>query len=173
MSIFKAISKAISSLFGGGSGQSSTISGTVGYNARLIESFKSDHRELVTIFGRFKTAVEQRDSTKARYELGVLGSALNSHTAKENRSFYAYMEDRHFVKVEVNKRVREFRAEMEGIKQQLGALVKTYVSTGKEEAPPLTAEEWTKLTEAVATLGPILVNRIQAEESELYTYYTE
>lgn len=171
MSILKAISEAIGSLFSSGPVKAPVETKT--YNERLVESFKSDHREMVSTFGKLKAAVEQRDNAKFIRELGDLGTELNAHTAKENRDFYTYLEQKYFAEEKVFKRLRDFRAEMETIKHAIGALVKKYVPAPKEEPQPLSQADWQVLDQAIAELGQILVNRIQSEETELYGYYTK
>lgn len=143
-----------------------TAPGTeIHYHPDLIDQLKNDHQDLLGIFGGIKSSFEAGDYGKTAKTLADFRSALQGHLLTENVRLYIYLE-RCLSNDEMNyDLMRELRREMDGIGRTAMGFLKKYETIGIDK--DLAAS----FAKDLDTIGSVLVQRINKEESVLYPLY--
>lgn len=138
----------------------------VPYNQQLIDSCKTDHRELLECYTQMMQAAESGDFTTVDARLKTLGQGLKTHFNKEFTELYTYLDLRTRKSAEPGEfeRVRDFRMELQQIGVQINDIVNRY--EGGVDAASLP-----KFIEDYKALGVALGDRIKREEEVLYPLY--
>lgn len=168
MSIFKAITSAINSLFASEPDKRSKPLDYIPskeYDPSLIPALLDDHQQLLVMFGNIQNAVSQRDNPMLYEALKKFGSALKNHIAVENMKFYHYVEEHYKNDKSTRERVKHFRIEMEGITVVINRFLKQHTK------PDLTPQEWASLPANLSELAVAISKRLHDEETELYAMY--
>lgn len=135
------------------------------FSPTLIDELKNDHQQLLSVYMAIKASFDQGDYVAVSQQLGEFRFGLHSHLLTENVRLYIYL-DRMLGHDEMSSdMIRGFRREMDGIAKTALNFLKKYEAIGvdKELAVPFAKD--------FATIGAVLTERIQKEESVLYPLY--
>lgn len=143
-----------------------TAPGTqIHYSPDLIDSLQHDHKNLLNLYGQIDTAFKEQRYEDVSAMLDELKSALNAHLLKENVRLYIYLDHSLAHDPTNSDLIRGFRKEMDDIAKVAIGFLKKYETIGVDEqlASYFSAD--------FATIGKVLVERIQKEEDVLYPLY--
>lgn len=137
------------------------------YDAGLIEKLKSDHERLVAIFSEISAATSTRRYHDIPQQLAKFKIALQAHIMTENVKFYVYLQNKLSHDETTSEYVTDLRREMDGIARAVVRFANTHAST------VLTDETAGAFAKQLGEIGEILLQRVELEESRLYTLYAE
>ena len=149
----------------GSSEQGSTGLGN-DFDPGLIHTLKTDHQELLSMYKKIGTLLQQGEYEAIKRELTVFKTRLESHLLTENYRLYAYLEERLSSDEENAELMRDFRREMRDIAKAVMNFIRTYTQSGVNAS---NAELFERDYKAV---GERLKQRIMQEENNLYPMYT-
>lgn len=135
------------------------------YDANLVPSLKKDHQQLLGLYGQIKQAAEQGQYALIPAKLRELKHALQSHLVVENVRFYVYVQQHMAADGDASSLIADLRKEMDGIARAAVQFINHYETT------PFTAEVAATFLKELGDIGAVLVQRINTEESRLYTLY--
>lgn len=134
------------------------------YDSGLIANFKADHQ---TLFKRYDTMLEaaaKGDAEETAKRLKQVSTILHDHLLKENVRLYAYLA--HCITDEGDKElVSQMRGEMSRIGRSITHFIRHYTDF------PVTAGTVAEFTRQANDIRHALEDRMQREESTLYTLY--
>ena len=137
----------------------------IGYDADLVPALKRDHADLVKLFGEIGELARQGDYQHIPSMLNAFKVHLEGHLIAENVRFYNYVENAMQHDPDSSALVRSFRREMNAIARGVVDFVKKYqISTFDQRARSEFLADY-------QTVGGLLAQRIQREESSLYPLY--
>lgn len=143
-----------------------TAPGTqIHFHPDLIDKLKTDHRQLLAIYGEIKTLFDEGDYEQASQRLDYFKSELQGHLLTENIKLYIYL-DHMLSGDEMNASlIKEFRHEMDVIAKAALRFLSKYEAIGvdKDLAPSFAKD--------FAEIGRVLGQRIKREEEVLYPLY--
>lgn len=135
------------------------------YAPDLVDNLKQDHQTLLGLYGEIQNAFDNKDYTAVSAMLEKFKSGLQGHLLTENVRLYIYL-DRSLASDPVNSDlIRGFRREMDDIAKVAMKFLNKYSTIGVDEH---LAEHFAN---DFATIGAVLGERIQKEESVLYPLY--
>lgn len=135
------------------------------YAPDLIDNLKGDHQALLGLYGEIQEAFDSKDYPTVSEKLETFKGALQSHLLTENVRLYIYL-DRCLASDATNSElVRGFRREMDDIAKVAMKFINKYTEIGVDE--DLAAH----FAEDFATIGKVLGERINKEETVLYPLY--
>jgi len=137
----------------------------IAYDPELVNSLKNDHQELVRIYTAIKTAVSENRFGEIRDLLSHFKQTFQTHVAVENVRFYVYVQQHAALDADTSNFIADVRKEMNGIARAVVKFADGYI-----EAPP-TPVTVTGFTSELDHIGGVLVQRVQLEESRLYSLY--
>ncbi len=135
------------------------------YHPDLISELKDEHQALVQLLEELSVAVEKDRTRKIPKILHEFGVRLRAHLLKENVQLYVYL-DRNLANDPDNHAlIHDLKREMMHIGRSVNRFLEHYMdhewdAAGKDRFE----KDFAQLTE-------ILGQRIQLEESDLYTLY--
>lgn len=143
-----------------------TAPGTqIHYSPDLIASLQGDHQTLLDLYGEITEAFEEKRYTDVSSMLITFRSGLNAHLLTENVRLYIYLE-RSLAGDETSRElIHGFRKEMDEIAKVALGFLRKYEAIGVD------ADLAGRFAADFATLGKVLVERIQKEENTLYPLY--
>lgn len=134
------------------------------YDGGLIANFKADHLVLFKHFDAMVDAANKADLATAAKRLHQVSTTLHDHLLKENVRLYAYLA--HCVIDETDKDlVAEMRREMSRIGRTVMHFIRHWTDF------PVAAETVADFLREAADVRSALANRMQREETSLYTLY--
>ncbi len=138
---------------------------TIRYSPDLVESLEADHKKLLGLYGKIQKAFDAKQFEEVSSMLKSFKSGLNAHLLTENVRLYIYL-DHSLSEDPLNSElIHGFRREMDDIaKVALGFLTKYETIGVDEHLAPYFMKDF-------ATIGEVLVERIEREESTLYPLY--
>jgi hemerythrin-like domain-containing protein len=147
-------------------GQYNTAPGTeIRYSPELIDTLKGDHQRLLSLYGEINDAFSRMEYATVSDKLERFKSGLQSHLLSENVRLYIYL-DRCLAGDATNSElIRNFRREMDEIAKVAMKFLNKYSAIGVDE--DLAAH----FAEDFATIGKVLGERIEKEETVLYPLY--
>lgn len=135
------------------------------YHPELINKLVTDHKALLGLYAQIKNAFEEEDFELVSEKLNIFRTELQGHLLTENIRLYIYLE-RSMSGDETNSElIHGFRREMNDITKVAMNFLRKYEAIGvdKELAGTFSRD--------FATIGNVLVTRIQKEEQVLYPLY--
>lgn len=169
---------ALFGLFGGSknndtAGKAETSSGAaapgtaITYDAALIPALTNEHRQLVEVYKQVHAALARSDMGGVRQRLLQFRGSLQEHLLKENVKLYVYLA-RHLASDEDSSQlVNDMRREMMGIGRVVMDFLRKYTET------PIDPSQAAQFKTELDGIGAALVQRIEREESALYTLYLQ
>lgn len=143
-----------------------TAPGTeIHYSPELISSLHDDHKTLLNLYGDIESAFNEKRYTDVSSMLEEFKSGLSAHLLTENVRLYIYLDRCLAHDPTSSDLIRGFRKEMDDIAKVALGFLKKYETIGVDEdlANHFAAD--------FATIGKVLVERIQKEEQTLYPLY--
>jgi hypothetical protein len=135
------------------------------YDPELVPALKHDHTKLVQLFGQVGDEAGRGDFSEIPQMLMAFKVHLEGHLIAENVRFYNYVENAMQGDAENTALIRSFRREMNAIARGVVDFVKKYQLVHFDE----TLRE--EFMEDYRTVGGLLAQRIEREESSLYPLY--
>lgn len=139
----------------------------IAFHPSLIEELEADHAALLVVYGELGSAVERAQWDQVGPMLIKLRSMLTDHLLKEGVKLYCYLQGVFADDDDVSSLFRHFKTEMGGIGKVAFAFVDRYAAAGALKTPTAQAA----FAEEYATIGKVLVDRIEREEKQLYPLY--
>ena len=140
---------------------------TISYDPSLVASLKHDHDELVAQYQRLGELHRSGRFGEIRGELINFKTRFEAHVLTENVRFYTYLEQTLMGDAHNAELMRDFRREMNTIARGAVNFVKKYQIS---EFDSTDREQFTK---DYQTVGSLLTQRIEREESGLYPLYQQ
>ncbi|HEY0665485.1 MAG TPA: hemerythrin domain-containing protein [Gallionella sp.] len=134
------------------------------YDPELITELKSDHGELVAMFHEISAITRKRDPRQLSQQLDEFGQVLQKHLLKENVRFYIYLKSN--LPESSQSTIQRFAREMQQIGRAVTDFLYKYTTVEQWDS-----SSWTTFEKELASIGTVLVQRIQSEENDLYTLY--
>lgn len=135
------------------------------YSPDLIASLQSDHQGILKLYGEIESAFKEKRYSDVSTMLGSFKSGLNAHLLTENVRLYIYLERSLANDTTSSELIHSFRKEMDDIAKVALNFLKKYETIGVDE------QLASHFATDFATIGKVLVERIQKEESTLYPLY--
>ena len=135
------------------------------YDPDLVTGLKSDHAELLQLFGKMVEADAAGDYEALPSMLEEFGSMLRGHLLKENIKLYIYLQHALENSPENASLMQGFRSEMNGISKAVTAFLDRYTTDAWEE------HHKKSFGAELEAIGNVLAKRIEMEESMLYPLY--
>lgn len=139
----------------------------ISYKENLVDSLKNDHQKLFEIYGELINLTNSNDFLKIPGKLGELKLALQAHVLVENVHFYVYVQEKHKDDPINSEFIHDVRKDMNTIARVVVDFVKKY------QMKVFTNEVKVAFFEELNAIGDALTKRIDMEEAQLYTLYTE
>lgn len=139
----------------------------IGHYTSLMDELKSEHRQLLEVFGRMKKSGESEDAAEFQQALADFKGLLVPHVVKEAYKVYTYLRQYYKDKgdAEVYRRVTGYKTEMTGI----GDAALKFIDAHERAAPD--AIDFANVNESLREIGLLLGDRIRREEAFLYPLY--
>lgn len=139
----------------------------INYKPELIDSLKNDHQKLFEIYGDLVNYASTNDFLKIPHKLNELKLALQGHVLVENVHFYVYVQEKHKNDLLNSEFIKDVRREMNTIAKVVVDFVKKY------QMKQFNNEVKVGFLEELTGIGEALTQRVEMEESKLYTLYFE
>jgi regulator of sigma D len=139
--------------------------GGITYDPEVVEKLKEDHKELVRIYTAIKTAAIEHQFDALHDLLANFKLTFQTHLAVENVRFYVYVQQHMALDADTSTFIADVRKEMNGIARAVLKFVDTYMTV-----PPNT-ETVSVFNTELDGIGSVLVQRVQLEETRLYSLY--
>jgi hypothetical protein len=137
----------------------------IAYDAGLVSKLKADHQELLAMFGKISQVATTGQFDELPKLLKRFKLALQTHLVTENVRFYVYVQQRQADDSNASSLIADLRKEMNGIANAAVNFI------GQYEAAVFTEEVANQFKKDLAGIGEVLVQRINREETSLYTLY--
>ncbi|MCU0755706.1 MAG: hemerythrin domain-containing protein [Xanthomonadales bacterium] len=134
------------------------------YDSSLVPLLKHDHEELLSLFQHIGQVYERRRYHELPALLIAFKTRLEAHLLTENVRFYNYVEASLFDDAENFALIRDFRREM-------NTIAKGVIEFVKKHQKPVNEFDARAFQSDYQTVGGLLQQRIQREESNLYPLY--
>jgi hemerythrin-like domain-containing protein len=143
-----------------------TAPGTqIRYSPDLIASLQNDHQTLLGLYGEINEAFAEKRYADVSLMLTTFRSNLNAHLLTENVRLYIYLDRSLAGDATSSELIHGFRKEMDEIAKVALGFLRKYEAIGVD------ADLASRFAADFATLGKVLVERIQKEENTLYPLY--
>ncbi len=139
--------------------------GGIAYDAGLVDELKAEHKELVRIYTAIKAASAENRYPDLHNLLSSFKQTFQMHIAMENVRFYVYLQQRTAQDTDASTFIASVRREMNDVARAVLKFVDTYMTV------PPTPVTVTGFTNELEQIGSVLVQRVELEESSLYSLY--
>jgi len=139
--------------------------GGIAYDGGLVAKLKGDHQELVRIYTSIKSAAAENRFGNLHDLLSNFKLTFQMHIALENVKFYVYVQQRTAQDAEASTFISDVRREMNDIARAVLKFVDAYMAT-----PPALSTV-AAFNAELDQIGAVLVQRVEKEESRLYSLY--
>jgi regulator of sigma D len=140
-------------------------SGGIAYDPELVNALKADHQELVRIYTAIKSAAAEGHYGGIPDLLANFKLTFQTHIAVENVRFYVYVQQHAALDADTSNFIADVRKEMNSIARAVMRFVDTHMTL-----PPTPATA-AGFDAELDQIGSVLVQRVQLEESRLYSLY--
>jgi len=137
----------------------------VSYHPDLVENLKADHQALFALYGVMVDLVNKGRYDELPPKLHEFKMALQGHVLVENVQFYVYLQNKLVDDAMNLEFIKDVRKEMNGIARAVVNFTKKY------ESIEFTDEVKPEFSEELSGIGAVLTQRVEMEESQLYTLY--
>ncbi len=137
----------------------------IGYHPDLIERFESTHAALQKLFEAIKTHATRDEFSEAQKSLQAFRKTLTGHLLEENIKLYTYLSKCMAADPDNKELIDNMKAEMGQIGTTVMHFIKEYTNSG------ITPFNKKQFLSELDEIGTVLVDRIEREESSLYTMY--
>jgi hypothetical protein len=137
----------------------------INYSATLVPDLKTDHQDLLKIYGEVGTLLQNGRYAAIQEGLRAFKSRLDVHLLNENLRFYCYLEQRLADAPNELQIIKEFRQDMNGIARVVVGFLRKYQAAGVH------AQNKDDFLSDYRQIGTALAERIEREERGLYALY--
>ena len=139
---------------------------SIRYRPELIDNLKRDHKDLLGIYTEIKQAADLGKYDVVSVKLNNFRSRLQDHLLTENVHLYIYIS--HLMNSDAlnSELIMGFRKEMDQIAKVALNFLSKYESIARDK------KLQSEFGDELATVGQVLGERIQREESTLYPMYS-
>lgn len=137
----------------------------IGYHPDLIPRFQKTHQALQKLYVSIQVATEGNDFVGAQKSLDAFRKTLTGHLLEENVKLYTYLA-RCLAADPANK---DLIGSMKSEMGQIGTTVMTFINQYSQTG--LTPFNKRQFLEGWGGIGAVLTDRIEREETSLYTMY--
>lgn len=135
----------------------------ISYSPQLIGRLCGDHQQLLGLYQAVLDMLGQQRYEQIPAALDSFKSKFDAHVLNENLRFYCYVEQK--LGGPDLATMKDFRSDMNSIARGVVNFVRKYQAAGVSTANSRVFEEELRL------IGALLLQRIQAEEQDLYPLY--
>ncbi len=143
-------------------------SNSIRFRADLVEKLTSEHRAIVVLYQEINTLFQKGDYLQMRTKLNEFKRMLQGHVIVENVQFYTYLENKLQDDATNLEFIRDVRKEMNGIAHAVVQFTKKY-----DKASFSDDEIKQSFMQDIEEIGNVLTQRVEMEETQLYTLYEE
>jgi regulator of sigma D len=140
---------------------------SIRFRPELVEKLINEHREIVIIYREMKDLFDTKDYGRIGTKVNEFKRKLQSHVIVENVQFYTYLENKLRNDPTNLEFIREVRKEMNGIAHAVVQFSRKYENVGFSDQ---IVEEF---AEDLEEIGDVLTQRVEMEESQLYSLYEQ
>ena len=137
------------------------------FRPELVEKLINEHREIVVIYREMKDLFDTKDYGRIGTKVNEFKRKLQGHVIVENVQFYTYLENKLRDDPTNLEFIRDVRKEMNGIAHAVVQFARKYEKVGFSDQ---VIEEFSK---ELAGIGDVLTQRVEMEESQLYSLYEQ
>ncbi len=137
------------------------------FRPELVEKLINEHREIVAIYREMKELFDTKDYGRIGIKVNEFKRKLQGHVIVENVQFYTYLENKLRNDPTNLEFIRDVRKEMNGIAHAVVQFARKYEKVGFNDK---IVEEFAKDLEEI---GDVLTQRVEMEESQLYSLYEQ
>ncbi len=137
------------------------------FRPELVEKLIKDHREIVVIYREINELFDKRDYGQIGVKVNEFKRKLQGHVIVENVQFYTYLENKLRNDSTNLEFIRDVRKGMNGIARAVVQFARKYEKVGFSDQ---VIEEFAK---DLAEIGDVLTQRVEMEESQLYSLYEQ
>jgi regulator of sigma D len=141
---------------------------SIRFRPDLVEKLTSGHRSIVIIYQEINTLFQKGDYLQMRIKLNEFKRVLQGHVIVENVQFYTYLENKLQNDATNLEFIRDVRKEMNGIAHAVVQFTKKY-----DKASFSDEEVKESFLQDIKEIGKVLTQRVEMEETQLYTLYEE
>ncbi len=135
----------------------------IAYQPELIDQFKKDHKELLTLFTNIVNAAEGRDTVQIPALLTEFKRRIMGHLLQENIQLYVYLKYLYADDSMTSELTKSMQKEMSAIGKTVLDFISKYTAKG--------AKYDQEFRDGLQGIGAVLVERIKVEEENLYGLY--
>ncbi len=139
----------------------------IAYDPTLIDKLKDDHAALFALHRTLFESVAANRFDAIPDDLLLFRRAFQTHLLVESVRFYIYLEKLLVANPDELAYARSLKHEMNGIAKTVGSFIETWSTR------PPTAQTARTFVEQLNAIGQAFAQRVEVEESTLYTLYVE
>jgi regulator of sigma D len=140
---------------------------SIPFYPKLIDHLEMDHQHLLLLYTDINSSLEQKKYALIPGQLHIFKNDLKAHLDTENIKFYGYLEQRLKDQSEEFISLRRFRKEMRAIERTVIKFLDHWIEYGVQ------ADSLNEFKTEYNAIGAALIKRIESEEKELYTLYSQ
>ncbi len=140
---------------------------SIRFRPELVEKLINEHREIVVIYREMKDLFDTKDYVRIGIKVNEFKRKLQAHVIVENVQFYTYLDNKLRNDPTNLEFIRDVRKEMNGIAHAVVQFARKYEKAGFSDQ---IIEEFAKDLEEI---GDVLTQRVEMEESQLYSLYEQ
>lgn len=140
----------------------------VAYDPALIQQLEQEHKAMLEIYGCIDRAIALHNWNEIPPLLTRFRSKLTDHLLKEGVKLYAFLHKTLQAEDELSFLFQSFKKEMGVIGKTVFNFFDKYVADNALASP----QQRDAFVAEFKSIGTVLVSRIQREEEQLYTIYT-
>lgn len=144
-----------------------TTNASIPFYPKLIDHLEMDHQHLLLLYTNINEAIEQNKYALIPEQLATFKNDFKAHLDSENIKFYGYLEQRLKHNSQEFMSLRHFRKEMRSIERTVIKFLDQWIEKG------IKFESLTEFKTEYNAIGAALIKRIESEEKELYTMYSQ
>lgn len=137
----------------------------IGYHPDLIPRFQKTHQALQKLYASIKGSAEDNDFVAAQKSIDAFRKTLTGHLLEENVKLYTYLARCLAADPDNKDLIGSMKSEMGQIGTTVMAFIKQYTASG------ITPFNKRQFLEGWESIGAVLTDRIDREETSLYTMY--
>ncbi len=137
------------------------------FRPELVEKLINDHREIVVIYSEMNDLFAKKDYGQIGLKVNEFKRKLQGHVIVENVQFYTYLENKLRHDPTNLEFIRDVRKEMNGIAHAVVQFARKYEKVG------FSAQVIEEFSKDLAGIGDVLTQRVEMEESQLYSLYEQ
>jgi len=133
------------------------------YDKRLIDELKKEHNVLISLYSQIESNLQEKNYSKVLKLLKDFHKEFKEHIEFEDEYFYSYVKLKYRFVLKELQLIEQKQQEMQKISTILNKFMEDYNS--------VEAIKQERFKEDLNMIANALTNRIEFEETKLYSYY--